>query len=221
MHKKTTATPGVMPLVVMLVSCLSQGVHWLAGHAHAFDALRWLLEWGYHGQYALLRRVREWQTGPVVDIGCGTGIFAHCFARESYTGVDINAAYVAAARRKYPGYTFLCGDATSAALPASHFNVAVISGVLHHMDDACAGRVLAAVARMLMDNGTLVIWEDVATRHAWNVIGRFVHVFDEGRHIRSATGYRALLEGKFVVAEHIALSSGFMDYCAFICHRRS
>src|SRR5262245_34023357 len=54
--------------------------------------------------------------GRVLEIGCGPGTNAALFAKTPYVGIDLNPHYVKAALSRYRR-TFLCGDATSFALP--------------------------------------------------------------------------------------------------------
>ena len=74
----------------------------------------------------------------VLDVGCGPGALAADLARgrdARVTGVDFDAAAIAAARRRFddPRLTFRVGDAR--ALDDEHFDVVILSNVLEHLDD--------------------------------------------------------------------------------------
>jgi len=73
----------------------------------------------------------------VLDIGCGRGHLVSLIAArvESALGVDLDARAIGIARRenRAPHVRFELADATR--LPAAHFDVAVMSHLLEHIDD--------------------------------------------------------------------------------------
>jgi len=82
-----------------------------AGFGHfARGAAPWIL--------ALLRR-RGIHAGPVVDLGCGSGIWAAYLCRAGYDvlGVDLSAAMIALARRRAPRAEFRRGSLLTTRLP--------------------------------------------------------------------------------------------------------
>ncbi|NLF38893.1 class I SAM-dependent methyltransferase [bacterium] len=190
-----------------------------ARNARLFDALRWVLEGGYRGELRVIRDEVRPHGGRVLDVGCGTGIFAACFPPGQYTGIDVSEGYIEAARRKHPGHTFACHDACAMPFAQGSFDVCIVSGVLHHLDDETAVRLLRELARVLKNDGSCIIWEDVPARSRWNVIGAFAHRFDEGSHIRLAEAYRRLASAAFSVARAYPMRSGFMDYEVLVCHQ--
>lgn len=90
---------------------------------------------GYHDFF--VRHVRAGDR--VLDIGCGNGVVDHDVVTRtgaSVTGVDRDAAAIAAARRRYAHerLRFVVGDAWDVAAAGS-FDVVVLSNVLEHLDD--------------------------------------------------------------------------------------
>jgi ubiquinone/menaquinone biosynthesis C-methylase UbiE len=189
----------------------------LASSPRVFDALRWLLEGGYAGHHAVIARELRTATGPALDIGCGTGVFAGRFDPVDYLGIDICPAYIQAAQRKHPGHRFAVMDARRLELPDRSQSRAFISGMLHHLSDDDVAAVLKEILRVLRPSGRLVIWEDVPTRSRGNLIGRAIHSLDLGDRIRPPAGYRALIEPWFVIEAESAMHSGCMDYVVFRC----
>ncbi len=187
----------------------------LAGLPSVFDGLRWILEGGYRGHRAVIRKHLS-DAGRILDLGCGTGIYASCFAPESYLGADLSPEYVAAARRKFPGYRFEVQDACSTTYADGQFDACMISGVLHHLDDELASRMLGEGARITKRTGKVVIWEDVPARHRWNLIGHVIHRLDLGAYIRSPDDYRRLIEPSITVEISEPMRSGAMDYQVFV-----
>ena len=74
--------------------------------------------------------------GTVVDLGCGSGIFAREVSRAGYSvmGVDASDAMVAIARQRSPESTFWVGSFASVNLPPC-VAVAAIGEVLNYVGD--------------------------------------------------------------------------------------
>jgi 2-polyprenyl-3-methyl-5-hydroxy-6-metoxy-1,4-benzoquinol methylase len=110
----------------------------------AIDELAMTYGDGVHPKHRLTRyhdffveRIRSGER--VLDVGCGYGAVAHSVAARSgarVTGLDMDAANVAAARRMFPhrDLEFVVGRAPD-ELPAGGFDVIVASNVLEHIDD--------------------------------------------------------------------------------------
>src|ERR671917_711923 len=74
--------------------------------------------------------------GLVVDLGCGSGLWARELLREGYRvlGIDISEAMVEISRRKAPGAEFRVGSLFEAPLPPCDA-VTAISEVLNYLFD--------------------------------------------------------------------------------------
>ena len=180
-----------------------------------FDSLRWFLEAGFINHRRLISESFRTPPPRVLDCGCGTGVFARCFAPDSYHGVDISSRYVERARRCNPQYRFDVMDATSLQFSDSSFDAVIVSGVIHHLPHEQSLQMLAEISRVLRSEGTLLLWEDVPTRSPFNLVGRLVHSLDVGDFIRDQAGYETLLVPNFEISNKTEMQSGFMDYVAF------
>jgi ubiquinone/menaquinone biosynthesis C-methylase UbiE len=76
----------------------------------------------------------------LLEIGCGSGYYvevfeALCKSKVRYTGLDYSQAMVARAKTRYPGATFVQGDATALDFPDGAFDI-VFNGVslMHILD---------------------------------------------------------------------------------------
>lgn len=199
---------------------LRYGTKRLATVPWIFDALRWLLEGGFIQHRQLIAKHFPMPPQNILDCGCGTGVFAECFPRESYVGIDISPSYIARAQLQHHSHRFRVMDATALQFPSASFEAVIVSGVLHHMDATMAQRVLSEIARVLKPAGKLLLWEDVPTRSSLNVIGRVVHQLDVGDHIRPAGEYARLLGPQFQLASVCPMTSGCMDYVVLDARRQ-
>jgi SAM-dependent methyltransferase len=106
-------------------------------------------------------------TGTVVDLGCGTGIFAAELAAAGYdvTGVDISEAMVTLARAHAPAATFSVGSLHDFELPPA-VAVVALGEALNYATDGRAGitalEQLATRVRAALAPGGVFVF-DVAT----------------------------------------------------------
>jgi ubiquinone/menaquinone biosynthesis C-methylase UbiE len=187
----------------------------------AFDWLRWILEGGFSNHRRLISRNFPSSPRKVLDCGCGTGIYAKCFPRKSYVGIDLSASYIERARSCYPGYRFQVMDAMSLGFEDGTFDAVIVSGVIHHLSGPESVGLLSEVSRVLRPGGILLLWEDIPTRSRVNVIGQLVHKLDVGQHIREADSYKELLSTFFTVQRMEPMRSGFMDYITLTARKPS
>jgi|GEM_PF-891827 len=97
----------------------------LARHGPTPEALAYRCEQQMTKRYALLAEVEPLPArASVLDVGCGLGHFCDYLRaygwRGTYTGLDINADMVAAARERLDGETFLCLDLLDQDPPARY-----------------------------------------------------------------------------------------------------
>ncbi len=100
--------------------------------------------------------------GLVVDLGCGSGLWARGLLREGYRvlGIDISEAMVEIACRKAPGAEFRVGSLFEAPLPPCDA-VTAISEVLNYLfdpenEERGLGRLFGRVYEALRPGGAFV-----------------------------------------------------------------
>jgi ubiquinone/menaquinone biosynthesis C-methylase UbiE len=97
----------------------------------------------------------------VLEIGCGCGSEAECFARAGahYTGVDLTHAAVSITQQRFRLANlegrFVQGDAENLPFPNGSFDFVYSHGVLHHTPDT--PRTIREVHRVLSPGGRAVI----------------------------------------------------------------
>ncbi len=171
----------------------------------------------------------ELGSGPlrVLDIGCGPAAF---WARYNhiegiaYVGIEPNRAYVEEARARFPGIELHAGTVAEARhAVAGVFDLIVLEGVLHHIDDETAREALQFAAEKLGPAGRLVMLDTVLLPRQ-NPIARLLARFDRGKHVRSLRGYQDLATSVFAT-EHVASRHlrGRLripyDYSVLVCSR--
>jgi SAM-dependent methyltransferase len=130
--------------------------------------------------------------GTFLDIGCGPGSNSPFFGHDyDYLGVDINPAYIATARRKFPSMKFAVGDATRLELTGRKNDIVLINSLIHHLDDEGALSLLTALHGQLNADGVVVVQEPLIP-DAGEWFMRLTRRMDRGAHFRTLEHWRQL-----------------------------
>jgi 2-polyprenyl-3-methyl-5-hydroxy-6-metoxy-1,4-benzoquinol methylase len=91
----------------------------------------------YYALYSqALGMVRQAELGSVLEVGCGSGVFAEMLLDSglSYAGFDFSPVAVEKAKRRTQKGRFFVGDATDPACYADPYDGIVCCEVLEHLD---------------------------------------------------------------------------------------
>jgi SAM-dependent methyltransferase len=143
--------------------------------------------------------IRPQPHSSIVDIGCGTGDLLGFLPDVTYLGFDRDSRRVAAARERFGRRgEFRVADLDQVDLdgrpPA---DVAVAIGVIHHLDDLGADNLCKLATRILKPSGRLVTL-DPAIVPRRSMVDRILTAAEPGRHVRTPSAYRALIERHFM-----------------------
>lgn len=197
---------------------LSSGLYRLMERAGVYEGFQKAL-----GARAARRRfvgefLRPSSGARILDIGCGTGsLLDDLPADVEYAGYDLNPAYIAEAERRYGsrGRFFHARVGEEPALSES-FDLVVAKGVLHHLSDSDAGRLIRDAHGHLREGGCLVT-SDPVFHPGQSPIARFLISRDRGRRVRTPEGYRALLAACFSeIEERLVTDLLTVPYSHFI-----
>jgi SAM-dependent methyltransferase len=136
----------------------------------------------------------------IIDLGCGTGDnLPERFPSVEYIGLDIRGAYIEAAQKRHPERgTFIAGNADEWARDPRTKNADVVLayGVLHHVDDAEALRLLSFAKSALKPSGRFVWYEPclLAWQGRWS---RWTMGLDRGQGIHTERAWRGLIAQVF------------------------
>jgi len=170
------------------------------GHGAARRVLK-ALEWGafyrpiYLQRLGIFRRLTGLQSGLVLEVGCGSGLFLRLLAEAGYQveGVDISKSDVAYANERL-GLRVHQGSVEDLALPADRYDAVLLMSVLEHVPDPL--QTVRRVLRILKPGGWIVLglpmiesWQSRMLRARWCA------VTEAPRHLMvpSAEGVRRLL----------------------------
>lgn len=191
----------------------------LAEHPLTFHWLRKLPEANFRATKQRIGAVRDALGKPrVLDVGCGTGEYSTLFDPTGYLGVDVNARYLALAGRRNPQHRYLQGDARTWPGVGAPFDLVLVNGVLHHLDDEATRAFLRAALGHVAPGGTLLVIEDVSLPEA-NFTTRLVHQLDYGDHIRNASEWQTLVSELVPIERSETYVSGICPYHLMLCHK--
>ena len=166
----------------------------------------------------------------LLDIGCGPAALLDALPRGvNYVGVDLSAAYVDAARRRYGDRgTFLCRPVSQLDGDCLQERDLILAlGLLHHLDDRDAARLFAR-ARSLLAPGGRMVTVDPCRLPRQRRVARLLLACDRGRCIRTPEAYRSLAVASFSAVEvrvdgdRLALGGRWpipYDHCVMSCQR--
>jgi len=148
---------------------------------------------------AILRRhLNVAPQSNLLDVGCGPAPDRDLLGPVRWTGVDMEEHYVEYVRRHLRANDrVILGDvSTIRTLLGETFEVVLLSGVLHHLDDDKASQLLSDCLDVLSDNGYILTIDPVRIPGK-SRLERFLINMDRGEYIRSEKGYYDLVPSKF------------------------
>lgn len=135
-------------------------------------------------RYALLYKWLP-EGGPVLDVGCGNGIYTSWLARKSTPafGIDHNLKNLTWGKREFPHVHFLMSNGEALPFPDEYFNAVMLTEVLEHTRDD--QQTLKEIHRVTIPGGVLLISTPHKGLFGWldpdNLTNR---LFDSVRRLR-------------------------------------
>lgn len=133
------------------------------------------------------------------DIGCGTGkMFEAMPEGIEYMGFDVSKEYVEEAQDRLGDRASFVHAAVGdmPEVPQDHFDVAMATGVLHHLDDDEADG-LFALAHGALKTGGRLITSDPVYGEGQSRLAKWVISKDRGLNVRRREAYEALAHRYF------------------------
>jgi SAM-dependent methyltransferase len=155
----------------------------------------WMAPWAARKLAPVLRHNDVRSIKRVLDVGCGPGTNAPAFADADYVGVDLNAQYIADARKRF-GRNFLAADVRGNDFPVgSGFDCILVNSLLHHLDLEATRTLLGRLAELLTPDGHVHILELVMPERL-SVAKALAHA-DRGDYPRSLAAWKDIFAEKF------------------------
>jgi SAM-dependent methyltransferase len=163
--------------------------------------------------------VRPQPGDRILDIGCGPAQILNCMSGIRYVGYDPNERYISDARKSHDSAyaQFFVGRFGKEELALHQpFDIGLLLGVLHHLDDKEASALLGNMRCAIRTGGRLVTLENVFIDRQ-NPIARKLIELDRGKNVRTASEYRALVGRHFGLVNDTIVHKTFPPYTLCIC----
>ena len=166
--------------------------------------------------------------GSVLEVGCGTGVFANLVAlanpERSVAGCDLSASAIAAAQQTVdgrPNLQFQLKSVEEAVLSEPPAIVAAID-LFHHLMPDIQVSVLRAIYER-MPAGGLLLLKDIDKEPRWKYCANVLHdaIMVPGTKIycRTKSEYRRLLEEIGFRVEIVPMHRWWYSHVLYVCRR--
>jgi SAM-dependent methyltransferase len=154
-------------------------------------------------QIYMAEYVKPIEGEKVLDIGCGPADVLNHLPKCDYTGFDISPEYIASAQKRFGGRgRFYCSDVGLVSVEKEHgtFDLVIATGVLHHLDDETAGKLLDLARRAMRPGGRFISYDGCYVP-GQSKIAQWLLSHDRGKHIRTQEEYLRLAAARFSKVE--------------------
>jgi SAM-dependent methyltransferase len=169
----------------------------------------------------LEEELKKFRFRNVLELACGSAEYAPLFRDCSYTGIDLNADYIARAKAQNPDKSFLVMDAREINLPLGYFDFVLAIGLFHHLSDENARSVLREIKRVICSPARIMIIDGIWPVNQINMLGYILRKLDRGKYVRSLNQYFCLFNESFKIQKEYVRSRYPIDVAVFILEARS
>ena len=131
--------------------------------------------------------------GSVLDVGCGVGVHRRLFSSARYLGIDVNPAYIDAAKAAYGDDLFQVMDAGALQFAEATFDAVFTVATCHHLDDPRVESLVGHTLRVLKPGGALHVIDPVWPVSSRAAVKRLIFRHDRGRFQRTVAQLTTLL----------------------------
>ena len=204
----------------------TSGLHAILSAPAVYDFVQSAVGAGRSRRRLVRDHIRAEPGNVVLDIGCGTGeLLPFLPVGIDYHGFDLSQTYIDAARKRYPDRaTFECMDIAdyrpAEGSPAADIVLSI--GVLHHLDDEIAIKLLRTAHDQLRPGGRFVSIDGTLVP-GQSALARALVLQDRGQNIRTPEAYVRLASEAFgLVESHIRTDMLHIPYthCILECTRQ-
>lgn len=193
---------------------VTSGARAVLSHPVVYEAFQRIMGARRRREWIVRDLIRPFPGMRILDLGCGPAEILDSLPEDvTYTGYDMSAEYIAAAKAKFGARgTFHCRLLEEGEVATlDPFDLVIGIGVLHHLGDDTA-RQFMRLAKAGLKPGGRVLTLDACYAPRQNPIARFIISKDRGQHVRDEAGYRALAEGIFTDIAGAVRHWGWIPY---------
>lgn len=171
----------------------------------------------YRKRISFLKDTGLFRDNPsVLDIGCGTGLFAG-ITRGRYVGIDMDSRSIERAKKKRykEEKIFRCINLSVLRKEKAVFDVILIADVLHHLDNEGCIALLKASSEIA---GKYLISLEGMLKKDTSVMEKWFMKHDQGRYFRYLDDFNKLFPaGGYKIMENHDIPLGYLSAHLTIC----
>lgn len=155
----------------------------------------------------------------VLDIGSGTGEQSVFFQKGvDYVGIDISETYIEQSKKDFGqfGSFFVASLDDLPNLNMGRFDLVILRGVFHHLEDNQVAEFAANVPGVLSNHGSILSLDPTFVRG--RVVANMFAKMDRGKHVRTEAQLRQILEPALLVANSTLIQQKFPSYQRLLMH---
>jgi ubiquinone/menaquinone biosynthesis C-methylase UbiE len=201
-----------------LSSAMAEFDHWSKSYDRSL-----LQRWFFHPSHQLLLEQLRPEDRRILDVGCGTGLFALEVARRfpdsRVWGLDLSSEMLnhGARNRSGSGLRAVRGDSQRLPFADNRFDVVTCSHSFHHYPDQAA--VVAEMCRVLRPGGRLLLIDGDRDRlWGWLVFDVIVTLAEGAVHHCSARHLRSLFHNAGFVSLEQYQQRGLLPFLLTVGH---
>ena len=177
---------------------IASGFRAILSNAAIYSGFQWLMGADSGRRDLVARYIKIEQGMKILDIGCGPAEILDYLPPVDYWGFDISRPYINQATKRFGNRgKFICKDLTIVDLhDLPKFDVVLCIGLLHHLADSTALKLIELASNALKPNGRLYTI-DGCLDSSQNMISKLLVRYDRGQHVRTVEGYLKLTGGSF------------------------
>jgi SAM-dependent methyltransferase len=195
-------------------------LHKVLASPFIWDLSRYLLDLTcglYKKRIQLLKDLAIFKDNPsVLDVGCGTGLFAEVTGGY-YVGLDSNIRSInrAKSKRYQNEKIFRCVDLNMLKEERTMFDVVLIVDILHHLDNQECSELFKAISKMT--NKYLISFDGIL-KEDMTALDKWFVKHDQGEHFRRLDDFNELFQsGGFRIIECRDIPLSYLSTHFTIC----
>ena len=167
--------------------------------------------------------IEPYDVKKILDIGCGPAEILSCLDNIDYYGYDISTRYIDSAKYRYAdkGKFYNKAIAIEDLADKPKFDFVLMHGLLHHVDDDTAIKLLT-IAHAALKTGGRLVTADGCLVEKQNPIARFLINNDRGQNVKTESGYTNLANNVFKEVKSYVRHQSWIPYtlCYLECTKR-
>tara|TARA_S200000501_G_scaffold348936_1_gene364619 strand:+ start:1146 stop:1760 length:615 start_codon:yes stop_codon:yes gene_type:complete len=180
------------------MSQINTGIRSILSNAFIYESFQKIMGMHKVRKELVSKYITPYNVDSILDIGCGPADILEFLPKLDYHGFDISNNYINTAKKKFGNKGSFYAKALTCKVikKLPDFDVVLMNGVLHHLDDSTA-REMIKLSKIALRNGGRLLTLDTAFAPNQNPIARFLSSIDRGKNVRTAEGYLSLTEDFF------------------------